>query len=135
MSTNDHLFSFCLCVCCSVLFDPAINARPRFFPLHLYNINSVVLLVCTCFTCLYLFEIIYLKGARCRISVLELKHVCVRVAILFRRCACSCELLKMRVKPAPKSAAGKTLGRDDVSQGDWKKFGLSPPIPEVSIDY
>lgn len=36
----------------------------------------------------------------------------------------------MRVKPAPKSPAGKTLGRADVPEEEWKKFGLAPPVPD-----
>jgi len=38
---------------------------------------------------------------------------------------------KIRVKPASKSSAGKTLSREDVPEDEWKKFGLEPPMPEV----
>ena len=38
---------------------------------------------------------------------------------------------QVRVKPASKSSAGKTLSRADVPEDEWKKFGLAPPIPEV----
>lgn len=40
-------------------------------------------------------------------------------------------LEQVRVKPASKSSAGKTLSRADVPEEEWKKFGLAPPIPEV----
>lgn len=39
---------------------------------------------------------------------------------------------QIRVKPASKSPDGKTLSRTDVPEEKWNKFGLVPPIPEVS---
>lgn len=38
---------------------------------------------------------------------------------------------KVRVKPAPKSSAGKTLSTADVPPEEWKTFGLMIPMPEV----
>ncbi|CAM9304294.1 unnamed protein product, partial [Hapterophycus canaliculatus] len=43
-----------------------------------------------------------------------------------------CASVLVRVKPAPKSSAGKTLSREDVPEGEWKQFGLAPPIPEFA---
>lgn len=40
---------------------------------------------------------------------------------------------QVRVKPAPKSTEGKTLGRNGVPEQDWKKYGLLQPMPEVAL--
>lgn len=38
---------------------------------------------------------------------------------------------QIRVKPASKSPAGKTISRMDIPEEEWNKYGLVPPIPEV----
>eukprot|EP00752_Nemacystus_decipiens_P005082 g4612.t2 len=43
-----------------------------------------------------------------------------------------CASILVRIKPASKSSAGKTLSRADVPEEEWKKFGLAPPIPEFA---
>lgn len=53
----------------------------------------------------------------------------ISLSTCFRLCFVSS--YKVRVKPASKSSAGKTLSREDVPESEWKQFGLAPPIPEV----
>ncbi|CAN0480435.1 unnamed protein product, partial [Ectocarpus sp. 12 AP-2014] len=43
-----------------------------------------------------------------------------------------CASVLVRVKPASKSSAGKTLSRADVPEDEWKHFGLAPPIPQFA---
>eukprot|EP00903_Cladosiphon_okamuranus_P014233 g13222.t1 len=43
-----------------------------------------------------------------------------------------CASVLVRVKPASKTPAGKTLSRADVPEEEWRKFGLAPPIPEFA---
>ncbi|CAM9111833.1 unnamed protein product, partial [Laminaria digitata] len=43
-----------------------------------------------------------------------------------------CASVMVRVKPAPKSSAGKTLTTADVPPEEWKKFGLTAPMPEFA---